>query len=303
MVRFRSLLASKGITPSQPVMMQLVKNFASSVAIVSEADIAVALYYNASQIPRSATEIILKERGISVAQPFQASDPSKAILLHAFRDGFPMILKVSNATSVQHEADVISDMMNFDGCDLSEKHLCCIEIVEFESSSIELTDTSGSISAPLNRVRQGLLMKHYQTTLAQCRIPLTADVLLRFGNQLKVAIAHMHKTGYCHLDIKPANIFLLERDCFLGDYGAATKIGDHVTEVTRTYYPNDMPARAETKTDFLLLAKTLMEMFGAIQSPVQSMSTAEIMKAVGNIKDQSVKDFLLACFDDEQAGV
>eukprot|EP00545_Synedropsis_sp_CCMP1620_P008312 CAMPEP_0119011066 /NCGR_PEP_ID=MMETSP1176-20130426/5432_1 /TAXON_ID=265551 /ORGANISM="Synedropsis recta cf, Strain CCMP1620" /LENGTH=204 /DNA_ID=CAMNT_0006963829 /DNA_START=68 /DNA_END=678 /DNA_ORIENTATION=- len=123
MLRFRSLLASKGITPIQPVMMQLVKNFASSVAIVSDAEIAAALYYSASRIPRSATEIILKEQGIAVAQPFQASDPSKAILLHAFRDGYPMILKVSSAASIKHEADVISDMMNIDGCDLSEKHL------------------------------------------------------------------------------------------------------------------------------------------------------------------------------------
>jgi serine/threonine protein kinase len=97
-------------------------------------------------------------------------------------------------------------------------------------------------------------MKHYQTTLAQCKIPLTADVLLRFGNQLKVAIARMHKTGYCHLDIKPANIFLLERDCFLGDHGAATKIGDRIPELTRSYYPNDLAARAETKADFFPLA-------------------------------------------------
>ena len=303
MVRFRSLLASKGITPSQPVIMQLVKNFASAIAIVSEADIAEALYYSASRIPRSATEVVLKKRGISVAQPYQASDPSKAILMHAFRNGYPMILKVSSAASVQHEAHVIKDMMDFDSCHLSEKYLCHIEVLEFESGSIELTDTSGSISVPFAGVRQGLLMKHYQTSLAQCKIPLPTDVLLRFGNQLKVAIEHMHKTGYCHLDIKPANIFLLEHDCFLGDYGAATKIGEDVTELTRTYYPTDLPARAEKKTDFLLLAKTLMELFGAIQSPVAPMSTDDIMEAVGNIKDQSVKDFLLACFDDDQAGV
>jgi hypothetical protein len=282
-------------------MMQLVKNFASSVAIVSEADMAVDLYYNASRIPRSATEIVLKERGISVGHPYHASDSSKAILLHAFRDGHPMILKVSSAKSVEHEADVIRDMIKVGGCDLSEKHLCCIEIIEFESASIELTNASGSIDTPLTRVRKGLLMKQYQTSLAQCTIPLTAVVLLRFGNQLKVAIAHMHKTGYCHLDIKPSNIFLFESDCFLGDYGAATKIGEDITEITRTYYPSELPDRAETKTDFLLLAKTLMEMFGAIKSPVAPMSTGEIMEAVGNIEDQSVKDFLLACFDDDQA--
>jgi serine/threonine protein kinase len=303
MVRFRSLLASRGITPSQPVIMQLVRNFASSLAFVSEADVAEDLYYSASRIPRSATALVLKERGISVAQPYQASDPSKAILMHAFRDGYPMILKVSSAASVQHEADVIKGMTDSGCCELSEKHLCRIEVIQFESASIELTEASGSICTPFPRVRQGLLMKHYQTTLAQCKIPLTASVLLKYGNQLKVAISHMHQMGYCHLDIKPANIFLLEGDCFLGDFGAATKIGLEIKECTRIYYPNDGPFLAEKKTDFLLLVKTLMELFGAITTPVVPMSADEIMKAVRNIDDQTFKDFLLACFDDNQAGV
>ena len=91
MGRFKSLLETKGIKPSRPVMLQLVKNFASSVAIASDAETAVSLYISASQIPRSATELVLREKGISVAQPFQASDPSKAIILHAFRNGTPMI--------------------------------------------------------------------------------------------------------------------------------------------------------------------------------------------------------------------
>jgi hypothetical protein len=40
-----------------------------------------------------------------------------------------------------------------------------------------------------------------------------------------------------------------------------------------------------------------MELFGN-QSPVAPMSTDEIISG-RNIEDQSVKDFLLACFDDE----
>jgi serine/threonine protein kinase len=280
-------------------MLQLVTHFATSVAIVPNAEIAQSLYYAASRIPRSATEIVLKDQGISVAQPFQASDHSKAILLHAFRDGHPMLLKVSSAESIQHEVDVIKGMTNSDCCDLSEKHLCRIEVIQFESATIEVTGTDGSIHTPFARVRQGLLMKHYQTTLAQCKIPLTANVLLKYGNQLKVAISHMHQMGYCHLDIKPANIFLLEGDCFLGDFGAATKIGLDIRERTINYYPNDGPYTAEKKTDFLLLTKTLMELFGAIATPLLPMSTDEIMKAVVNIDDQTVKDFLLACFDDK----
>lgn len=293
MRRFKSLLETKGIKPSQPVMLQLVKNFASSVAIATDADTAASLYLSASQIPQSATELVLREQGISVAQPFQASDPSNAILLHAFRNGTPMILKVSSAKSIAHEAKVLSDLA---GCNLADKHLCPIDVVEFESANIEVTGMTGCIATPVVQARQGLLMKHYQTTLAQCKIPLMADVLLRYGRQLKAAISHMHEKGYCHLDIKPSNIFLLESECFLGDYGAATKIGAEILECTRNYYPKDFPYLAEKKTDFLLLAKTMMEMFGSIKSPVVPMTTEEILDEVGKIKDESVKEFLQACF-------
>jgi len=159
----------------------------------------------------------------------------------------------------------------------SENNLVVIEELELQKRyyTIEITGTdgTGSLSVPYSRARSGMLMQHYQTTLAQCRIPLTEDVLLKYGRQINRAILYMHANGYCHLDIKPSNIFLLGDICHLRDYGAATLVGQYITECTRNYYHSDFTPTAEKKTDFLLLAKTMLELYGTIKSPVQLMST------------------------------
>ncbi|KAL3906449.1 MAG: hypothetical protein SGILL_009266 [Bacillariaceae sp.] len=291
--RFKSLLRSQGITPIDPIMMQLIKHYAASIPLVVEPAVAADLYYTASRIPRSATEIVLRKQGISVAQPFAASDPGKAVLLHAFRDGYPMILKVSPPSSIKHEVSVMEKIKH----DASKNYLVVIEEVKFESATIEAIDANGDSSVPYARVRSGLLMKHFQTTLAQCKIALSEKVLLKYGNQLKRAIQHMHENGYCHLDIKPSNVFLLEGNCFLGDYGAAKPIGHEITEVTRNYYPTDFPFLAERMTDYLLLAKTLLEMYREIDSPVRPMSTEDILGAIQGVKTEGVRDLLTSCFD------
>jgi len=276
-------------------MMQVIKHYAASIPLIDEPASAVDLYNTASRIPRSATEILLQKQGISVAQPFAAADPSKAVLLHAFQDGHPMILKVSTPESIEHEAGVMEKIKD----DAGNNCLVIVEEVKFESATIEVTDASGGVSVPHAQVRSGLLMTHFQTTLAQCKIPLSEKVLLRYGVQLKKAIRHMHNNGFCHLDIKPSNVFLLQGNCYLGDYGAAQQIGHEIKEITRNYYPTDFPVSAEKKTDYLLLAKTLLEMYGEIDSPVMSMTTNDIMAAVQGVQTVAVRDFLLSCFDNE----
>jgi serine/threonine protein kinase len=291
--QFKLLLQAKGITPLQGVMEQLIEHYAASAAFVHDPDKAAKLYYTASRIPRSATNIVLRQQGIAVAQPFRGGDHSKAVLMHAFRDGSPMILKISVPDSIEHEISVMKDII--DGA--SENNLVVVEGVHFERTNIETSDESGAQCIPYTRVGAGLLMKHYQCTLAQWKKPVEEAVLLRYGHSLKRAIQHMHHKGYCHLDIKPSNIFLFEENCYLGDYGAARKIGQDIVECTRTYFPTDLPLLAAKKTDYLLLAKTLLEMHGTIASPVEDMSTEEIMAAIKGEKAESLREFLNACFD------
>jgi serine/threonine protein kinase len=134
---------------------------------------------------------------------------------------FAMILKVSTPESIKHEIDVMEHIK--DGT--TEHNLVFVEEMEFESASNELTGIHGDTSTPYTRARSGLLMKQLQATLAICKIPLLVDISLRYGSEIKRAILH--------LDIKPSNRFLLEGICYLGEFGAATPIGDSITECIR----------------------------------------------------------------------
>ncbi|CAB9529700.1 unknown protein [Seminavis robusta] len=112
--------------------MQLIKHYAASIPLIVEPVAAADLYNTASRIPRSATETVLRERGISVDQPFRASDPSKAVLLQAFRDGYPMILKVSAPISINHEIRVMEKIKD----DADKNNLVVIEEVQIESATM-----------------------------------------------------------------------------------------------------------------------------------------------------------------------
>jgi serine/threonine protein kinase len=167
------------------------------------------------------------------------------------------------------------------------------------SADIKIGDFDGG-STTLSAPRGGLLMKHYQGTLAQCKIPLTEEVLLRLGKCLKTAIRTLHRAGFCHMDIKPSNIFLFEEECFLGDYGAAVKIGEPLRERTYQYYPGDGEFEGREETDFYLLAVTLLEMFGSISSPQERkkpLSKSEIHSRIDVEENENVRNFLKSLFD------
>ena len=117
-----------------------------------------------------------------------------------------------------------------------------------ERTNVAATDRSGSVSKA--RVKSGLLMKHYQGKLSQIRIPLSDKVLLKYGRQLEKALRHMHSCGYCHLDVKPSNVFISKGSGFLGDYGAARPTGSEVMKVTCSYYPKTFPSRLRHKPTF-----------------------------------------------------
>jgi hypothetical protein len=178
-----------------------------------------------------------------------------------------------------------------------------LELVQIASADIEVGDISGgSTYTRLNSTSYGLLMPHYSTTLSQQKFPISSKLLLRYGLDLRNALRHMHNRGYCHLDIKPPNIFLQGRRCYLGDYGAAAPIGGDIVEVSRHYFPQDAEYKAEPRTDFLLLVVTLMEVHADVPSPPSSMTSTQIRQKVKTIGDEQVRDFLLSLIEvaDEQ---
>ena len=233
---FRNLLREYGIDIDEEVMKVIVKHFAASVALVDSAEEAKDLYLEAAMLPRSATRIALQEQDISVAELFRGSDPSKAILLHAHERGEPRILKIGTPGNTQHELQVWNAIAA--STDQGQRsHLVPIHELKFQSAAIVHVGNAFGGSSAEPPVRGGILMKHYQGTLAQCKILLTEEVILRYGGYLKEAVSAMHIAGYCHLDIKPSNVFLFEKECFLGDYGASVRTGEPIRERTTKYYP------------------------------------------------------------------
>jgi hypothetical protein len=297
--QFRQLLQKCNVTPSESVMAVILKQFASSAALVDSPEQACDLYYETALLPRSATKIVLGKKGISVADVFRGSDPSKAVLLHA-HDGAPRFLKIAAEKSIRQEWDVFSAVTSSSSHD-EQTFLVKVQLLEFESAEIELGDCRGGHSNH-PQTRCGLLMKSFQGTLSQCRIPLAAETLLRYGKHLQKALSTLHKAGFCHLNVKPSNIFLFEEACFLGDYGAAVKIGDPIRERTTKYYPADGDFEAKEETDMYLLAVTLLEMFGTIPqaSERSALSKEEIRETIASVGNAEVRIFLTLLFDGPQ---
>ena len=288
--KLRKLLRECNVTPIESVMTLILKHFASWAFLVYSPDQARDLYYEAALLPRSMTEVALEEKGIQVAGVFRGPDPSKAVLLRALDNGVPRIIKVATGKSIRHEWDVFSAVSSASHDE--NTFLVKVQLLEFESS-----DFTEHLNHPATRC--GLLMTHFPTTLSQCKMALPPDALLRYGKQLHKAVSTLHTSGYCHLDVKPSNIFLLEKECYLGDYGAAVKIGDPIRECTMKYYPTDGGFEAKEETDMYLLAVTLLEMFDTIpRAPKRNaLSKQEIHEKIASVETDEVRIFLTSLFD------
>jgi Protein kinase domain len=296
--QFRNHFESAGVTATEEVMGMIIKHFASSATLANTPEQARDLYFEAALLLRSATRDVLQQQGITVAGVYRGSDPSKAVLLHACEKGVPRTLKIATEKSILHEYQVWS-AVEATG-QQTKAYLVPLEKVHFESAAIEIGDIScGSSSCP--PVRCGLLMKYYQGTLAQSHIPLPVEILLRYGQYLHKAVSTLHQAGCCHLDIKPSNIFLFEGACYLGDYGAAARIGDPIHERTIKYYPKDGDFEAKEETDMYLLAVTLLEMFGTISQASQkndSFTKNDIHGLIAQVESEQVREFLSSLFAD-----
>uniref|UniRef100_A0A6B2LHY3 Protein kinase domain-containing protein n=1 Tax=Arcella intermedia TaxID=1963864 RepID=A0A6B2LHY3_9EUKA len=149
----------------------------------------------------------------------------------------------------------------------------------------------------------GLLMPVYICSLATVPIPSSPQHLLHCTKQVKLALDQMHGSGIGHCDVKPQNIFLdSSGNHFLGDYGAAQRIGDEVVEVSWNYFP-DVDWKASKKLDYALLVVSILSQSNvrSIAGPDPSKRTIPILRKevveTFQMRDLELMNLLLSLLD------
>ena len=99
--RFRRLAQEAAMNVREPAMNLLLMRFAPSVQAVNTPAQAAMLHARAAKMPRSVTEVLLRQRSIFVGEVVNATETSKAILPEAFEDGAPCLLKIENRQKSQ----------------------------------------------------------------------------------------------------------------------------------------------------------------------------------------------------------
>lgn len=68
------------------------------------------------------------------------------------------------------------------------------------------------------------LHTHYSKTL---RETIPDSLLWKITHDVSAGLQHMHRKGYLHMDIKPANLLINENNNILiGDFGMVVRIGE-----------------------------------------------------------------------------
>jgi hypothetical protein len=85
----------------------------------------------------------------------------------------------------------------------------------------------------------GLLMPKYERSLADVtELILDESELLSCATRLVAAVRAVHSTGYVHMDIKEANIFVgVDGSWWLGDFGSCVAVGTAVVSTTPGLHP------------------------------------------------------------------
>lgn len=287
--RFELLLRDSGIEPAPEVMLEVVRFFAPQLEFARTPQEARYFYDAARSLPRSSTKAAFKANcDLLLDRPFQTGGiPSRSTLLTGFRrsTGSPLVVKLPlDPKDARREADVWKILAPGS----LEAFLVPSELVEF-GDGLSVDDIPGN--ATHHRISCALLMPMFSCTLHHFPAPLDPPILNKFSECLSKALSHLHLRGFCHLDVKPTNVFIDSRGfCFLGDFGASVEIGAEVRECSRNYFPKDAEYVAKPQTDWLLLAVTLLEKLSLLKPAEEgALSIADITQWVSSISDTVVR--------------
>ncbi|XP_063775562.1 serine/threonine-protein kinase SBK1-like [Pseudophryne corroboree] len=96
--------------------------------------------------------------------------------------------------------------------------------------------------------------------LIKTKVGIPEDAVKRCAAQLSRALDYVHGRGLVHMDLKPDNVFLMDRDCYnvkLGDFGLTQKVGKLVS-LQSHIIPYMSPEMCDLKPDqYLILSPSV----------------------------------------------
>ena len=286
--RFEGYLRAAGIRPRADVLQRL--QLLRDTAIVTSGSSAEALHWYewARDLPRSPTRG--RFRSITGYHLNGPSAVDASILLAYDAGGGAAMFKAMPSADCD---EVVAARAVFGGPGL----------VPCELRSAERED--GSIFC-------GLLMPKYERSLAAVpELVLSEAVLFERAQALLAAVRHVHGSGFVHMDIKEANVFIGDDGSWwLGDFGSAVREGAPIVSTTRGLHPEleawhlQPPQPARRRHDMYMLAGLLVRQLDAPRDRAEAAPgsagppTSALRERVLRVRSDALRA-LLACLFDE----
>src|SRR5207245_6454344 len=179
--------------------------------------------------------------GIKKFEPISRSHPSQLAILHAGKNDeaglFYYVMELADSTGNPN-----------DECRNPNAETATTR-GEFRPSELASTFDIRHSTLYSPRTLRHDLTEHGRLPIAQC---------IEIGLSLTTALAHLHKHGLVHRDVKPSNIILVRGAPKLADIGLVTESGDSQSIVgTEGYLPPEGPGTPQA--DIFSLGKVLYE--------------------------------------------
>ncbi len=140
-----------------------------------------------------------------------------------------------------------------------------------------------------------IAMERYDMSLLErCRLepPLTRDELMTIATDVLHGLASIHRKGFLHRDVKPANVLLKNGRAALGDLGLAMVFGEdtqHDAAGTTNFLAPELGAgvKPNPRSDVYSAARTI-EFLGSEQLPIQAQKV--VIRAASHSPDDRPAD-------------
>ncbi len=237
---FESLLGESKLF-SRPIILRAYQRYASRInAVVFSQNVEAArqVYWDAEQLPSVTTLEHFSQKGFQLDGPlFDGST-----LTYCFRGIDVLLIKRldSNETA---RARCLQQAALHDHANNVSQHIVHFELKE-------------------ERGHCYMLMPKLEATLEQFT-SLSEDDAMVLWDHVSAGLRWLHKLGFSHADVKPANVGVHSRTFQLIDLGSVSKF-DEYTSCTDAYVPRDFMTsgrrvRSAAALDWWMLGMTLAE--------------------------------------------